>query len=184
MELILRRMKKNKIILKINNRRKKVIVADLIASFIIFVFAFFSISALSEIYAYSLWCVVVWCIIGFFMFFSFYKKLFRWKIIIITLEGVHEEYYSILQKNPYKITRILSWRKVKNVCLIKRKINWKNQPCAVNINYFNDKGQGDSYCIDTASLYFFDYKGLEYDPIVVDCLNEINKTYTFKIVYE
>lgn len=169
--------------LKINNNRNKSIVTVSIGFFVLLVILYISVVYYPEIYKNVL-CRVSAYSLGILVLYSYYKLLFRWKIISLSSDSIEEEYYSIFKKDPYKVKRIVSWQKVRCVHLIKYRRMGKPQPCHVRVKYLNDKGQLDYYTIHTDGLYFMNYKGQEYDSRLVDCLNEICKTHSFKIEYE
>lgn len=132
----------------------------------------------------GIWCKLLVVFLGIISIYSFYKLLFRWKVTTLSSDCIEEEYYCIFRKEPYKVKRIVSWKKVKTVTLRKLSRMKKALPCLIIVDFFNDKGHLDWCRIDTQGLYFFDFKGQEYDARVVDCLNEIKKKYSFKIKYD
>lgn len=169
--------------LKFNDKRIKVLVQELICLlFILVVFVYGGIY-FPKVYEDVKIKVSIY-ILGVIFVYEFYMLLFRWKIITLSSECIQEEYYSILQKKPYRIKRITSWEKVKCVYLIKQSKMWQPLPCMVMVEFLNDRGQRDSYSIDTAGLYYYNYKGQQYDSRVVDYLNKINTMHSFKILFE
>lgn len=169
--------------LRINNNRNKFIIKESI--FFLFLLVIFSISIFfcPEIYE-NVWCKSSVYLLGIIVLYSYYCMLFRWKVIALSSEGILEELYKITQKHPYKVKNIVSWQNVKRVHLIKKHCYGKIQPCSVMIEYVNAKRQIDFYNIKTDGMYFFNYKGQEYDSRLVDYLNELSSKYSFKIMYE
>lgn len=169
--------------LRFNDNRRKIMLIELLC-FLFLGLAIFSFIIFVPNTIDATWFSVSSLLIGIVAIASMLKYLLYWKVIVISDQGIYEEYYGIDFSTPYKIKEVLTWDRIKSINVKHEKYYGKNRPCSLMFVYWDDRRSLEYYHIGTEGFYFFNYKGDKYDPQIIDELMMISKQHSINISYE